>query len=103
MRPTVGRVVHYYYSHGSPVRSDGSQRYPSRPRAAIITDVPEYLKAEPYDGCPNGMLDHEDRPMWLASLAVLNPTGLHFDENVPYADPPAPGCWSWPARVVEVT
>ncbi|OKI19322.1 hypothetical protein [Streptomyces sp. CB03911] len=102
MRPKVGDVVHYY-SHGSPVLYDGSQRYPSKPRAAMITDVPAYLVAEPYDGCPNGMRDHEDRPMWLVSLAVLNPTGVHFDLNVPYAETPEPGCWSWPVQIVEVS
>ncbi|WP_282203880.1 hypothetical protein [Kitasatospora fiedleri] len=102
MRPTVGRVVHYH-SHGSPVLEDGSQRYESRPRAAIVTDVPRYLTAEPYDGCPNGKLDHEDRPMWIASLAVLNPTGVHFDLNVPYSETPEPGCWSWPPRDAEAS
>ncbi|MGW4802987.1 hypothetical protein [Kitasatospora sp. NPDC004272] len=96
-QPTVGRTVHYH-SHGSPVLPDGTQRYTSHPRAAIITAVPAYLRAEPYDGCPNGMLDHEGKPMWLASLAVINPTGLFFDENVPYAEEPTPGCWSWPPR-----
>ncbi|MGW4648059.1 hypothetical protein [Kitasatospora sp. NPDC004289] len=97
MQPTIGRTVHYT-SHGSPILPDGTQRYRPLPRAAIITAVPEYLTAEPYDGCPNGTLDHEGQPQWIASLAVLNPTGLLFDEDVPYAAEPTPGHWSWPPR-----
>ena len=31
-------------------------------------------------------------------LVVLNPTGLFFNREVPFADPPKPGCWSWPPR-----
>ncbi len=90
MQPTIGRVVHYQ-SYGTP-----SGEYLPEPRAAIVTAVPAHLMAEPYDGCPNGKLDHNDQPMWIASLAVLNPTGLFFNENVPYAQEPTPGHWSWP-------
>lgn len=70
--PSVGRVVHYV-SYGTP-----NGEYESQCRAAIITEVTD-----------------------MVSLAVLNPTGLFFDQNVPYADPDIPqgGTWHWPERV----
>jgi hypothetical protein len=93
-RPTVGRVVHYV-SHGTPVREDGTQAYQSVCRAAMITDVPKYLLAEPLDGCPNGTQDE-----WIASLAVMNPTGSFFNENVPQDEHTREGgTWHWPERV----
>lgn len=96
-QPSVGRVVHYV-SHGTPVREDGTQAFASKCRAATITDVPEYLTAEPLDGCPNGTQGE-----WIASLAVTNPTGLFFDQAVPYCEPDGTGLvggtWHWPERV----
>lgn len=77
MTPSVGRVVHYC-SRGS---ADG--RFPSVPRAAIITEVLQSI--------------NPDAP--AVSLAVLNPTGLFFDQEVPYSAEPKPGHWSWPPRV----
>ncbi|MGW6455500.1 hypothetical protein ACWF94_06150 [Streptomyces sp. NPDC055078] len=95
--PSVGRIVRYV-SHGSPVLPDGSQTYPSVCRAAIITEVPEHLLREPLDGCPNGTQGE-----WIASLAVLNPSGIFFDQAVPYAEPDGSGLvggtWHWPERV----
>lgn len=83
MTPTVGRVVHYQ-SYGTP-----GGEYPSVPRAAIITAVSTTLLVEsaPPDGLP------------MVDLCVLNPEGMFFNRGVPYADPPRPGCWSWPPRV----
>lgn len=75
MTPTIGRTVHYV-SRGS---ADG-QFSPTR-RAAIITEVRDDIE----DG--------------VVSLAVLNPTGLFFDQHVSFAEEPTPGCWSWPPRV----
>jgi hypothetical protein len=74
--PTIGRTVHYH-SYGTP----GGEYLPE-PRAAIITEV-----GPPVKGQPRG-----------ASLAVLNPTGLFFKEDVPYAGQPTPGHWNWPPR-----
>ncbi|MGM9380353.1 hypothetical protein [Streptomyces antibioticus] len=82
--PSVGRVVHYV-SHGTPVREDGSQAFPPKCRAAVVTEVDD---AEPY----------------RVGLAVLNPTGQFFH---PLA---AGGCMAdfteqqggtrhWPGRV----
>ncbi|MCZ4557956.1 RyR domain-containing protein [Rhodococcus maanshanensis] len=78
MRPTVGRVVHYQ-SYGTP----GGEYLPE-PRAAIVTAV---------------------RPSGTVDLAVLNPTGLHFNQGAngdgvyrSGSGEPLPGCWNWPPR-----
>jgi hypothetical protein len=78
-QPSVGRIVHYQ-SYGTP----GGEYLPE-PRAAIIT------AASPRTGM-------------FVSLAVLNPTGVHFnhgpdDDGVPFAEEPTPGHWNWPPRV----
>lgn len=73
--PTVGRIVHYQ-SYGTP----GGEYLPE-PRAAVITTVhdPEDHMAFPPVG-----------------LAVLNPTGMFFNQDVPFAEEPTPGHWNWP-------
>lgn len=78
MKPTVGRIVHYV-AHGTPVREDGTQAFPSVCRAAVVTEV--------------------DGPISTASLAVMNPTGLFFQtgciqDEVDHAG----GTWHWPER-----
>jgi hypothetical protein len=78
MKPTVGRTVHYQ-SYGSP-----GGEYKSLPRAAIITQT----QAE------NPLLSET-----IVGLAILNPTGMYFNEKTPYAEVPTPGHWSWPPRV----
>ena len=89
MKPSVGRVVHYV-SYGTP-----GGEYASKCRAAMVTVVPKYLVAEPMDGCPNGTGGE-----WIASLAVLNPTGTFFNENVPQDENEhCGGSWHWPERV----
>jgi hypothetical protein len=88
VKPSVGRIVHYV-SYGTP-----GGEYASECRAAVVTTVPKYLVAEPMGGCPNGT-DGE----WIASLAVLNPTGAFFNENAPQdEDGHAGGTWHWPER-----
>lgn len=72
MQPSVARIVHYQ-SYGTP----GGEYLPE-PRAAVITSV--------------GVLGQ-------VSLAVLNPTGMFFNECVPFAETPTPGHWNWPPRV----
>lgn len=62
-KPSVGRVVHYV-SRGS---ADG--KFPATCRAAIVTDVAGKQPAS---------------AQVLVSLAVLNPTGLFFDEDIRY-------------------
>jgi hypothetical protein len=78
--PTVGRVVHYT-SYGTP-----GGEYSSECRAAIVTAVGDRAKNEG------------------VSLAVLNPTGMFFNEDV-MADGnpgreegPMGGTWHWPER-----
>lgn len=78
-RPSVGRMVHYV-SAGSPIEKDGTQRYPSTCRAAIITEVP-----------PGGDV--------FVSLFVMNPTGIHTINNVPYNNDNVSCTWHWPERV----
>ncbi len=73
-RPSVGRVVHYK-AYGTP-----GGEYPSVCRAAVVTEV-----AEP---------DNPESPL---GLAVLNPTGMFFNQRVPYGE--AAGHWHWPERV----
>jgi hypothetical protein len=82
--PTVGRVVHYV-SHGSPVLPDGSQMYRPECRAAIVTAVSNDSDSE-QTGAD-------------VSLAVLNPTGLFFQENLRHSEQPVGGSWHWPERV----
>ncbi|AEK10013.1 hypothetical protein FDH96_gp102 [Mycobacterium phage Rey] len=81
MNPSIGRIVHYH-SYGTP-----GGEYLSEARAAIITAVYE-------DG-------HElaDPSKVHVGLAVLNPTGMFFNQLVPFAEEPTPGHWSWPPRV----
>lgn len=76
MKPTVGRVVHYQ-SYGTP----GGER------AAIITAV---ARQPDYPG--------DEEEMYTVSICVLNPTGMFFNEGVPFAPDPTPGHWNWPPR-----
>lgn len=79
--PSIGRIVHYH-SYGTP----GGEYLPE-PRAAIITAVgkPTYFQ-------------YSSVPTVVASLAVMNPTGTFFNQDVPFAEEPTPGHWSWPPR-----
>lgn len=71
--PTVGRMVHYV-SYGTP-----GGEFTSECRAAVIAAVKDPT---------------------TVSLAVLNPTGLFFDQECFYdgADRVG-GTWHWPERV----
>jgi len=69
--PHVGDTVHYV-AHGTPVRPDGTQAYPSVCRAAVVTQVHDW-------SAPAGESDHG------VGLAVLNPTGMFFTPRVPGA------------------
>jgi hypothetical protein len=64
--PYVGRTVHYV-SRGS---ADG--RFQPECKAAIVTDVSRSVRAG------------QTRQV---HLAVLNPSGLFYDHDTPYADP----------------
>jgi hypothetical protein len=75
-KPSIGRIVHYV-SHDSPSGESGTCQ------AAIVTEVPRYLSAEP-DG------------NWDVSLAVLSSTGTSYYTEVPHNSGTAtqgePGC-----------
>ena len=73
--PSVGRVVHYQ-SHGTP----GGEYLPE-PRAAIIAKIGDDLSGS------------------RVGLVVMNPTGMFFNQDVPYSEDPKPGHWNWPPRV----
>ncbi|MBF6138115.1 hypothetical protein IU501_34670 [Nocardia otitidiscaviarum] len=83
--PSIGRIVHYQSLGGK----DGT--FPPEPRAAIITGIPAHVT------------DESDQPdsgyEQAVHLAVINPTGMYFNQTVPYADTPTPGHWNWPPRV----
>ena len=72
MKPSVGRVVHYQ-AYGTP-----GGEYASVPRAAIITQVNA-------DG--------------TVGLAILNPTGVFFNQSVLYDAEGKPGTWRQPPYV----
>lgn len=75
-QPSVGRIVHYV-AYGTP----GGEFPAGAHRAAIITAV-------------------EDEGKHIVSLAVFNPTGLFFNQHLPYdSTGQAPGSWHWPERV----
>lgn len=76
---TPGRVVHYV-AYGTP----GGEFPAGAHRAAIITRL---------DNVGLGQWDVKPE----VSLCVLNPTGMFFDEHIPFdSDPdPKPGTWHW--------
>lgn len=78
-QPSIGRIVHYQ-SYGTP----GGEYLPE-PRAAIITEVHE---------TPDGGYGRT-----VVSVAVVNPTGLFFAQNLELVDVPTPGAVNWPPRV----
>jgi hypothetical protein len=95
-------MVHYV-SHGTPIRSDGSQAFASVCRSAVITELAE----------PGSPMEANH----VVGLCVINPTGLFFHPlaagGVPFddghvktydADGPVDtvhngGTWHWPERV----
>ena len=82
MEPSVGQIVHYV-SYGTP-----GGEYASQCRAAVITEAP-------YEG------DGTDRHGNMVGLAVLNPTGMFFNRDVPYSEAlhAVGGTWHWPECV----
>lgn len=84
-KPSIGRIVHYQ-SYGTP----GGEYLPE-PRAAIITEVESYTWS-PENG-------EGEKFEAVVGLAVLNPTGMFFNQHVPFAEVPTPGHWNWPPRV----
>jgi hypothetical protein len=92
MKPTVGRTVHYV-SYGTP-----GGEYASVCRAAIVTEVP--LAIDRPDDAPTDLIsDAVDlTSRGRIGLAVLNPSGMFFNEADHDEDGHAGGSWHWPER-----
>lgn len=100
--PSVGRIVHYV-SYGTP-----GGEYTSQCRPAIITEVPLPLINESA-ATPELRTEHEELlARGRVGLAVLNPSGVFFNE-ADHDEPSdheagndgtaAGGTWHWPERV----
>lgn len=77
MKPRIGKQVHYR-SRGS---ADGV--YPPECRAAMITKITPQIAG----------LEHQG---YFVGLAILNPTGLFFDQDIAYDEDMVPGTWHYP-------
>jgi hypothetical protein len=85
VKPSVGRIVHYV-SYGTP-----GGEYKSECRAAVVTEL-----------CDNPRGIDPETGTLCVSLAVLNPSGLFFDQHLPQdEDGHKGGTWHWPERVEE--
>ncbi len=73
-----GRIVHYV-AYGTP----GGEYEAGACRAAIITAIPT-----------QGSMLEQAR----IALCVFNPTGVFFNNYVPYSEEKKPGTWHWPER-----
>ena len=77
MQPSVGWIVHYV-SYGTP-----GGEYGKKCRAAVVTGLGEMLE---YPVHGDGIDDPGPDDAQLADLCVLNPTGMFFNQGVPYQD-----------------
>ncbi len=91
--PSVGRVVHYQ-SFGTPVREDGTQAFTGKCRAALVADV--YSADNPH---PDPEVHTEAEGAEWVALAVLNPTGMFFNDACHDELTKLGGTWHWPERV----
>mgnify|MGYP001563599027 FL=1 len=86
--PSVGRIVHYQ-SYGTP-----GGEYASKCRAAIVADV--YSVDNPH---PDPEVHTEAEGAEWVALAVLNPTGMFFNDACHDEQTRLGGTWHWPERV----
>lgn len=90
MKPSVGRVVHYV------ARGSADGRFPPACRAALVTEVTP-ITGEEAAQAEIESWDEDQR--CRVSLAVLNPTGLFFDQGLHQDEAnKAGGSWHWPER-----
>lgn len=75
---TVGDNVHYV-AYGTP----GGEYPAGAHRAAIFTEVDEMFTSD---------------QVQTVGLCVLNPTGMFFNQHVPYSEHHTPGSWHWIER-----
>ena len=88
--PSVGRIVHYV-SYGTP-----GGEYTSQCRAAIITEV---VPLEGDDAAQAEVENWDEDQRCRVGLAVLNPTGMFFNQNCRHSEGPRTGgTWHWPER-----
>ena len=87
MKPSVGRTVHYR-SFGTP-----GGEYAPRCRAAIVADV--YSLDNPH---PDPEVHPEAEGAEWVALAVLNPTGMFFNDACHDELTKLGGTWHWPER-----
>jgi hypothetical protein len=78
MKPSIARIVHYV-SYGTP-----GGEYASQCRAAIVTEIAD---CDAHTEC--------------VGLAVLNPTGMFFNQHIPHNETSQQreGTWHWPEQV----
>lgn len=104
-KPSVGRIVHYV-SHGTPVREDGTQAFPSVCRAAIVTEVGAWITVDTNEA--GSFSRSEGRPIryteqWFyddaVQLTALNPNGEFFHACKHDETNHAGGTWHWPERL----
>jgi hypothetical protein len=76
--PLVGSVVHYV-SYGTP-----GGEYTQKCRAATVTEVGAWRTIETIDAGEGSRILRQERDHLGLSLEVHNPTGLFFNEKVPY-------------------
>ena len=74
---SVGRIVHYV-AYGTP----GGEFPAGAHRAAVVTEVDKEVEGE----------------VVKVGLCVLNPTGMFFNQHIPYSNANLPGTWHWPER-----
>lgn len=108
--PQVGDTVHYV-SFGTPPRPDGTQAYTSRCRAAVVTEVGQWVTistelAKSYDRSEGRAIRTVEQWFYsdAAAVLVMNPTGVFFNgaagvvcQHDESAEPEG-GTWHWPER-----
>jgi len=109
--PTVGRIVHYV-SHGSTAREDGSQVFPSRCQAALVTEVGAWITvdtvaAKSFSRSEGRPIQHAEQ-WWFDDallLTVHTASGSHKQvckhDELPLSGERStykPGTWHWPER-----
>jgi hypothetical protein len=108
--PFIGQTVHYQ-SYGTP----GGEYLPA-PRAAIVTEVEFAVDTDAVGKFEECSVELGDGEAWAVSpagarvrmselptkpvvgLCVLNPTGMFFNQGVPFAEEPTPGHWNFMPR-----
>lgn len=104
-KPSVADLVHYV-SHGSPIREDGTQTFPSVCRAAVVAEVGAWITvettmAESFSRSEGRPIRHAEQWFYddAVTLTVLHPTGDSRHTCKHDETDHAGGSWHWPERV----